>query len=245
MARRRAPRRNRRRAQTRRRRRIAASSPWTTTNHIRRPLAAPRANTSDVLVAGLVDEAARRRGSLPRASRRGARRSRPSPRGPGRVVRVEVEETNSQKENAAPRNTTGPRRGKSLGADDDALELMDEDALLDEDEIRAGANAAARARADGGDCSAKATACRIARAGTPRWRRREELAERKRRSRACGNCYLAFRCAGCPMLRQRRRAAGSEQGHRRHGGRHMRGDFLKYGARRDEEAVASAPYIHK
>ena len=88
-------------------------------------------------------------------------------------------------------------------------ELLDDDALLDESELRAGADEAAAAKARGG-CATSKSACKNCSCG----RAEAEAAagpggvlteeQKKEFKSACGNCYLgdAFRCAGCPMLGQ-------------------------------------------
>ena len=171
--------------------------------------AAAAANTSDVLVAGLVDAKPHAAAASPPAGVAPGSASLASKPAwtRGASFGLKSRKQNAQKENAAPRNHDGSSAWKVLGADDDALELMDEDALLDEDEIRAGADAAARAKADGGDCSTKATACKNCSCGRAEVEAtgKELTAEEKKAFKsACGNCYLgdAFRCAGCPMLGQ-------------------------------------------
>ena len=165
------------------------------------------ANTSDVLVAGLVDvKPPAAAASPPAGVAPGSASLASKPAWTQGASFGLKSRKQSQKENAASRND-GSSAWKVLGADDDALELMDEDALLDEDEIRAGADAAARAKADGGDCSTKATACKNCSCGRAEVEAtgKELTAEEKKAFKsACGNCYLgdAFRCAGCPMLGQ-------------------------------------------
>lgn len=118
----------------------------------------------------------------------------------------------SLKENVSPaaapvENETTRNSWKVLNTAED--DLMDDDELLDESELRLGADEAAAAKAKGG-CATSKTACANcscgraeaeAAAGTGGTLSEEQKKEFKS---ACGNCYLgdAFRCAGCPMLGQ-------------------------------------------
>ena len=116
------------------------------------------------------------------------------------------------KENAppprdAPDAAAAAQSWKVLNTAED--ELLDDDALLDESELRAGADEAAAAKASGG-CATSKSACKNCSCG----RAEAEAAagdggvlseeQKKEFKSACGNCYLgdAFRCAGCPMLGQ-------------------------------------------
>ena len=113
------------------------------------------------------------------------------------------------KENAEPRNVQSgdPASWKVLNTAED--DLLDEDELLDESALRAGADEAAAAKASGG-CATSKSACKNCSCG----RAEAEAAagdggvlseeQKKEFKSACGNCYLgdAFRCAGCPMLGQ-------------------------------------------
>ena len=116
------------------------------------------------------------------------------------------------KENAppprdAPDAAAAAQSWKVLNTAED--ELLDDDALLDESELRAGADEAAAAKARGG-CATSKSACKNCSCG----RAEAEAAagpggvlteeQKKEFKSACGNCYLgdAFRCAGCPMLGQ-------------------------------------------
>lgn len=114
------------------------------------------------------------------------------------------------KENVSPaavEKETNSNSWKVLNTAED--DLMDDDELLDESELRLGADEAAAAKAKGG-CATSKTACANcscgraeaeAAAGTGGTLSEEQKKEFKS---ACGNCYLgdAFRCAGCPMLGQ-------------------------------------------
>uniref|UniRef100_A0A7S0D3G6 Anamorsin homolog n=1 Tax=Micromonas pusilla TaxID=38833 RepID=A0A7S0D3G6_MICPS len=109
------------------------------------------------------------------------------------------------KENVSPAENSNSWKVLNTAEDD----LMDDDDLLDESELRLGADEAAAAKAKGG-CATSKTACANcscgraeaeAAAGTDGTLSEEQKKEFKS---ACGNCYLgdAFRCAGCPMLGQ-------------------------------------------
>ena len=119
------------------------------------------------------------------------------------------------KENTAPTNNGNGNNGvgaaasdawKLIGSGGDVdNELMDDDDLLDESELRAGADEAAAAQAAGGDCSTKKSACKNCSCGRAEVEATgKELTDEEKKAfkSACGNCYLgdAFRCAGCPML---------------------------------------------
>ena len=223
-----------------------ASSPWTTTNPLGAApsAAAAAANTSDVLVAGLVDAKPHAAAASPPAGVAPGSASRASEPAwtRGSSGGVEVEETKfSRRKRRAEEPARGSSAWKRLRRDDDALELMDEDARLDETRSAR----ALRGRGGAGEGRTAGTVRRRRRrARIARWTRRRRGGgdgeknsppRRRRRSRArAGTEDLgdAFRCAGCPMLGQPASAAGSEQGHRRHGGRPaVRGDFFKNTAR--------------
>ena len=87
---------------------------------------------------------------------------------------------------------------------------MDEDDLLDDADLRSGADAASKARDAGEGCGPKA--CKNCSCGRAEAEAEEEAGKRaampeekkEEFKSSCGNCYLgdAYRCAGCPMLGQ-------------------------------------------
>ena len=129
----------------------------------------------------------------------------PNPRGP-RAPPSASDPANSRRRKTPPPPT---RRGKPAAA---VPHLLDDDDLLDETEIREGADAAAEAKASG-DCSTSATACKNCSCGRAEVEAtgKELTAEEKKAFKsACGNCYKgdAFRCAGVrcwdnPRVRRR------------------------------------------
>ncbi|XP_029378436.1 anamorsin [Echeneis naucrates] len=87
---------------------------------------------------------------------------------------------------------------------DDDVDLVDSDALLDEDDLKKPDPASLRVRSCGEGAEKKKKACKNCTCGLA-----EELAEESKGKQktnlpksACGSCYLgdAFRCASCPYL---------------------------------------------
>uniref|UniRef100_A0A3Q2PXZ2 Anamorsin n=2 Tax=Fundulus heteroclitus TaxID=8078 RepID=A0A3Q2PXZ2_FUNHE len=86
---------------------------------------------------------------------------------------------------------------------DDDVDLLDSDALLDEDDLKKPDPASLKASSCGEGAGKKKKACKNCTCGLA-----EELEESKEKQKtdlpksACGSCYLgdAFRCASCPYL---------------------------------------------
>ena len=82
--------------------------------------------------------------------------------------------------------------------------------MLDDADLRSGADAASKAREAGEGCGPKA--CKNCSCGRAEVEAEEEAGKRAAMTEekkeefksSCGNCYLgdAYRCAGCPMLGQ-------------------------------------------
>ncbi|KAL6107355.1 ciapin1 [Pungitius sinensis] len=83
--------------------------------------------------------------------------------------------------------------------DDDDVDLMDSDALLDEDDLKKPDPASLKAPTCG-EGSAKKKACKNCTCGLAEEQESKEKQKTNLPKSACGSCYLgdAFRCASCP-----------------------------------------------
>ncbi|XP_062592971.1 anamorsin homolog isoform X1 [Saccostrea cucullata] len=83
---------------------------------------------------------------------------------------------------------------------DDDIELVDDDALLDEDDLKKPDPSTLRATC--GDGPKKKKACKNCTCGLSEELEAEAKSKKKTATSACGSCYLgdAFRCASCPYL---------------------------------------------
>lgn len=83
---------------------------------------------------------------------------------------------------------------------DDEVELVDDDALLDEDDLKKPDPSSLKATC--GDGPKKKKACKNCTCGLSDELEAEAKTKKKTATSACGSCYLgdAFRCASCPYL---------------------------------------------
>lgn len=88
--------------------------------------------------------------------------------------------------------------------DDDDVDLLDSDALLDEDDLKKPDAASLKAPSCGEGAGKKKKACKNCTCGLAEELDQESKAKQKTNlpKSACGSCYLgdAFRCASCPYL---------------------------------------------
>ncbi|KAM7396312.1 hypothetical protein PAMP_019361 [Pampus punctatissimus] len=87
-------------------------------------------------------------------------------------------------------------------ADDDAVDLLDSDALLDEDDLKKPDPSSLRAPSCGEGAGKKKKACKNCTCGLAEELESEGKQKTNMPKSACGSCYLgdAFRCASCPYL---------------------------------------------
>ncbi|KAM7414058.1 hypothetical protein PAMA_019058 [Pampus argenteus] len=87
-------------------------------------------------------------------------------------------------------------------ADDDTVDLLDSDALLDEDDLKKPDPASLKAPSCGEGAGKKKKACKNCTCGLAEELESEGKQKTNMPKSACGSCYLgdAFRCASCPYL---------------------------------------------